>query len=362
MKKTVLIVDDEPINLEILVNFIQELNFNVYITNNATKAFEISEKKVPDVIITDWEMPQINGIELVKMLKSSKITKDIPVIICTGVMMSSQNLKTALDAGAVDYIRKPIDFIELTARLSSALRLSESLKEIKQLNENKDRMFEIIAHDLSGPVGHVYAILSPEIINSLNDKMFKEFLVSARLQINAAYSLLQNLLSWARSQRNKIEFYPELNDLNSALEDTLELLKANRNEKNIKITWQKLSSSVAFFDRNMILTVLRNLISNAIKFTNSEGEIKITTDFFSDSIKISIQDNGVGILKKNLDKLENKIPFTCFGTNREKGSGLGLQLCRDFIAINKGQFFIESQENKGSTFSFTLPRTEIFSK
>jgi len=359
MKKTVLIVDDEPRNLEILVNFIQELDFSVYMTNNATKAFEISEKRVPDVVITDWEMPQINGIELVKMLKASDITKEIPVIICTGVMMSSQNLKTALDAGAVDFIRKPIDFVELTARLKSALRLSESLMQIKQLNANKDRMFEIIAHDLSGPVGHVYSILSPDVINALDAKKYSEFLVSARSSISATYSLLQNLLSWARSQRNKIEFFPKKNDMNFVIEDTINLLQASSDDKKIKLTWYRIESLFAFFDSNMILTVLRNLINNAIKFTKEGGEIKIITEVSSHFVTVKIEDNGIGITKENMQKIQNKIPFTCFGTNREKGSGLGLQLCRDFVAINKGQFLIESQENQGSCFSFTLPLNQI---
>lgn len=353
--KTVLIVDDEPSNLEILVNHLQNLEYTVLMTNNAQKAFEISEKRTPDVVITDWEMPDINGIEFIKMLKKSKITSDIPVIMCTGVMMSSENLQTALDAGAVDYIRKPVDEVELTARLNSAIRLSESLKEIKLLNENKDKMFEIIAHDLTGPVGHIYSILDPQFIKVLSSEKLKEFLIDARASISSTYSLLKNLLLWARSQRNKQNFLPKLYDLNLIINENINLLSDSAKYKNIKLIWNYTDECFALFDKNMILTVVRNLVANAIKFTPEGGKITIATKNETDFIKISVSDTGTGVSAENVEKILKGISFTNYGTNREKGSGLGLQLCLDFINKNNGDFWIESEEGKGSCFCFSLP-------
>ncbi len=354
-EKTILIVDDEPRNLEVLVNFLQELKYTILMTNNATKAYEITVKHLPDVVITDWEMPQVTGIELVKNLKANKETSDIPVIICTGVMISSENLKTALDAGAVDFIRKPIDFLELTARLNSTLRLSESLKKIKQLNTNKDRMFEIIAHDLTGPVGHIYTILNPEIISLLDNKQYIEFLVTARQSIHSTYNLLQNLLAWARSQRNKLEFAPEIQDINEVIQDIIDLLGANANNKKINLIWNEKANNLVFFDRNMIHTVIRNLVANAIKFTDNNGKITISTEKNSENFFFKISDTGVGISKENLTKINNKIPFTNFGTKQEKGSGLGMQLCHEFIQKHNGKLQVESKLDEGSTFTFSIP-------
>jgi len=359
-EKTVLIVDDEPSNLEILVNSLQNLEYTVLMTNNASKAFEIAHLKLPDVIITDWEMPNIDGIELVKMIKRNEATHDIPVIMCTGVMMSSGNLKTALDAGAVDFIRKPIDTVELTARLNSAIRLSESLKKIKKLNDNKDKLFEIIAHDLTGPVGNINSILDPTLINLLGLEQLKEFLSSARISISATYSLLQNLLFWARSQRNKIEFSPNEYNLNEIISENIELLLDTANKKNINLAFDTNSKNSAFFDKNMILTVVRNLLANAIKFTPEGGQIKIVIDNEIDKSIIRIIDNGIGIKKENLNKIFADFGFTSFGTNNEKGSGIGLQVCKDFVNLNSGEIWVESIENVGSEFCFSLPNKVKF--
>lgn len=134
MSAKILIVDDQPDNLDVIVRFIEEDNspYELLQALNAEIALRIVEAELPDLIITDWEMPGMNGIELIKQLKNNKTTSDIPVIMCTGVMTSSENLQTALNAGAVDYIRKPIDKIELIARIKSMLQLADSIKKQKK--------------------------------------------------------------------------------------------------------------------------------------------------------------------------------------------------------------------------------------
>lgn len=354
--KTVLIVDDEPNNLEVLVDSLQELDFVVLMTNNAPKAFEIAKLRLPDVIITDWEMPEVSGIELVEMLKADEKTTDIPVIMCTGVMMSSENLKTALDAGAVDYIRKPIDRVELTARLNSTLRLSESLKQIKTLNANKDRLFEIIGHDLSGPVGNIYSILDPKLIEMLDGEKLKVFLSSARNAISSTYGLLQNLLYWARAQRNRVKYFPSEHSLNLLIDENINLLSGTARAKNIALIFKEEIEHVGFFDKNMILTVIRNLINNAIKFTPENGKIELKVIPANNEYVVSVADTGVGIAAENLEKIFKDEGFTSYGTNREKGSGLGLKICNDFVEMNKGKLTVETKVGKGSTFTFTIPK------
>ena len=157
----ILIVDDEPSNLAAMVDIFMKAGsmYEIFQSLTAKMAIEIAQKRLPDLIITDWEMPVKNGIEMIKELKQDSLTCDIPIIMCTGVMISSEHLQTALDAGAVDYIRKPVDEIELMARVRSMLVLSNSFKEIKALNSLKDKIFTIIGHDLRGPVGNIKSMV-----------------------------------------------------------------------------------------------------------------------------------------------------------------------------------------------------------
>ncbi len=141
MKYRILIVDDEPENLKSIVQFItsHDLPYELYQALNGKTALEIARTRLPDLVISDWNMPQMNGLEMIRNLKADKSTRDIPVILFTGVMTTSEHLETALDAGAVDYIRKPLDQIELLARIRTVLQLSDSLKRVK---DQKQQLFE----------------------------------------------------------------------------------------------------------------------------------------------------------------------------------------------------------------------------
>lgn len=138
----ILVVDDQPENLEVLVEVVEMTNPNYEVLQalNSKTALIIARGEIPDLIITDWEMPEMDGIELIKALKADELTKDIPIIMCTGIMTSSENLSTALKAGAVDYIRKPVDPLELPARLRSMLQLSDSFKTIKREREKSEQL------------------------------------------------------------------------------------------------------------------------------------------------------------------------------------------------------------------------------
>jgi len=377
----ILVVDDNVENAERIVDILSgtDISYIFYMALNGLLACTIAEKKKPDLIITDWEMPVMDGITLIKHLKANENTMDIPVIMCTGVMTKTEDLKTALDAGAVDYIRKPIEKVELISRVHSMLKLSDSIKKIKEqntlllqheeeiilqneklaeLNATKDKFFGIIAHDLINPFSGILGY-SDILVNSTK-KTSKEEIIKSLELINqaakSAYKLLENLLEWANSQTGRIEFNPIALNLNRLAVEVINFHENLASAKHILIENQIPTNFVVFADIDMLNTVFRNLLSNAIKFTKDQGSIIIKAVHHDKEIEITISDTGIGMnesIKNKLFKISEKI--TSLGTNNEKGTGLGLLLCKEFVEKHGGKIEVESEMGKGSNFKFTIP-------
>ena len=171
-----------------------------------------------------------------------------------------------------------------------------------------------------------------------------------------SYNLLVDILMWARTQSGKIPFKPQELNISDILKDTLEILNPTANAKNITINYYTADHIAVIADFDMLKMVLRNLVLNAIKFTNSGGAININAEENSDSVTISVSDNGIGIRAENLAKLfDISQVFTTTGTAEETGTGLGLLLCKEFVEKHGGKIWVESESGKGSDFKFTLP-------
>ncbi len=248
---------------------------------------------------------------------------------------------------------------DITNQKINENNLKRSSKKLQISNATKDKMFSIIAHDLRGPIGNLKAMMeliieSPEAFETdeLNDIMLllKDSSVTT-------YELLENLLNWAKSQQNLIEYNPKVYELGKIISNTIKIFNNSALRKKIKLETVIPQDVQVIMDINMIRTVLRNLIHNAIKFTKENGTIKIDYIVNPTYLTVSIKDNGIGISKENIEKLfKNNSFFTTYGTNQEKGTGLGLSLCKDFIEKNNGELWVESTINKGSTFYFTIRR------
>ncbi len=236
--------------------------------------------------------------------------------------------------------------------------LQKANAELKLLNNTKDKLFSIIAHDLRNPFNTILGfsnLLSMDYVQ-MNDEEKQNMADSINVASQRVYDLLENLLKWARTQTNEIKYQPVDVNIPLLINENISLLKANIKEKHIHLSASISNEIYAFADEDMIKTVVRNLLSNAIKFTPIKGEISITCEYVKDKVTVSITDTGIGIHKKQLKNLfkidDNK---STLGTNGEKGSGIGLVLCKEFIERNKGKISVSSQYEKGSTFSFTLP-------
>ncbi|OQY03467.1 MAG: hypothetical protein B6I20_04940 [Bacteroidetes bacterium 4572_117] len=363
----ILIIDDIAENIKVVANVLKKHNFNISFAKSGANGIEKVKKIQFDLILLDIMMPEMDGFEVCRLLKKDIKTKDIPVIFLTA-KTDEMSLKKGFETGGVDFITKPFKSSELIARVNSHIQLKlvqEQLKktneEIQLANENKDKLLSIIAHDLRNPFSVLIAF-SKLLVDSY-DEFSKEdvmiYIKSFYQTSKQGFSLLDNLLKWSKSQTGKMEITPERLDLNDLVEETVTLLNSQALNKNIKIRNKVPKNIFAFADLNMTLTVLRNLISNAIKFTNSKGKVSVFGERNKKQIKIIVTDNGVGIDASDIKKiLRIDIKHSTSGTVGERGTGLGIILCKEFIEKNNGEFVIESKPGIGSKFSFTLPKIE----
>lgn len=364
-KPLVLIVDDDPNNIKLICDTLKEENYEFAFATNGTQALEFVSGGIPDLILMDIKMPGMDGFEVCKRLKASPETKDIPIIFLT-ILDEPKNIVGGLALGAVDYVTRPFHGPELISRVRTHLELKKSRdtimeqnKELKDLNATKDKFFRIIAHDMKNPFGillqdsefvvHKYDELKDEIKRSAVERIKKSS--------HRVYELLENLLKWATLQTEGIKLRKKEMNLHKIAESNISLYDCNSSKKKITIKNDTGLNSWAYADEDMIDFVFRNLICNAIKFTKDGGEVRVLSQDNENFIEVSVSDTGVGIAGENIKKLF-KIDggYTTPDTEGEKGTGLGLILCKEFVELNGGKIWIESELEKGSTFKFTLPK------
>jgi len=248
---------------------------------------------------------------------------------------------------------------DITAQREAENALKESKKELQELNASKDKFFSIISHDLRSPFNSIIGfseILYNEA-EAFSKAEIKEMAESIFKTSRETYNLLNNLLEWSTTQTGRIRFEPAKTGIYDIVIGIIDLLNDNAKKKDIAISVDIPLQLKVFADLRMISTVIRNLLSNAIKFTHKKGSIKIEARDAGKSVEISVADTGVGINKKDIDKLFRiDTNFSNPGTGNEKGTGLGLILCKEFIVMNNGDIRVESKIGKGSRFIVRLPK------
>jgi PAS domain S-box-containing protein len=247
---------------------------------------------------------------------------------------------------------------DITERKKTELELKENERELVQLNIDKDLFISILGHDLKNPFSNILG-LSEILSNEIND-LKKEEIVLIATHINKSAQitnkLLEDILMWARTQQGKISFEPRNLSLEEICKSVLEILNPGAFAKNITINYSSRDNINVYADSDMLRTILLNLVSNAIKFSNCGGAIRIEAEDNSDYLTISVLDNGLGITPDDLAKLFNiSHVISRKGTANEAGTGLGLLLCKEFVEIHGGKIWVDSELGKGSAVRFTLP-------
>ncbi|MDW3192355.1 MAG: tetratricopeptide repeat protein [Cytophagales bacterium] len=236
--------------------------------------------------------------------------------------------------------------------------LNDQKTKLEELNQTKDRFFSIISHDLRGPVNAFHGVsrMIKFFVQQKQMGQLEELAEDIDQSVDRLSSLLDNLLNWAVQQQGNFPYVPEKLDIHAIADDLVKTFSTMATSKNIALVAEVEEGTEAWADRNTTMTIIRNLVSNALKFTPHEGEVKIKADVDDESILIQVLDNGVGIPAEKLNDLfKLQAKKSTWGTDGEKGLGLGLQLVYDFVALNKGKINVESTPDQGTTFSVWLP-------
>jgi PAS domain S-box-containing protein len=247
---------------------------------------------------------------------------------------------------------------DISKRKNGETKLIKYAEDLKELNQSKDKLFSIISHDLRSPFNALLGIseYTTQFFDDLSKEEIKESMGSLHSSAKKVYTLMQNLLEWTQIQNGGLEIEKSKIDLSEISKNILGLYEETAASKNIDLTSNISKSIFPYADLYMIESVLRNLVSNGIKFTHPGGSVSISAAVKSDLVMVTVEDNGIGIDPGNQKKLFRiGEQYRMDGTADEQGTGLGLILCKDFVEKNNGTISVESQLNKGSKFTFTVP-------
>jgi DNA-binding response OmpR family regulator len=377
-KASILVVDDNPANLDILVDYLKGTGFKIFVAPNGERALHQLEYVLPDIILLDVMMPGIDGFETCRRIKDDKRTKHIPVIFITALCETFDKVK-GFYLGAVDYITKPFRREEVLVRIATHLTIQHQKRELSRLNAKlfesnmkffelnakyadagtaKDKIFSILAHDMPHIVSSLIQA-SDVLTASFTEPKYEKLRIlsdSVRYFAKDTYYLAQNLSEWSKFHIGNMKFSPRIIDFQESAEKNILIGEESAKRKWIYITNLVESGTFVYADPDMTDTILRNLISNAVKFTDNGGNIQISAVPGEDFTEICVSDTGSGISEENIEKLFCiEKTYRQNGTSGEKGAGLGLILCKVLVEKNRGEIRVKSRLGEGTEFYFTLP-------
>jgi two-component system, sensor histidine kinase and response regulator len=395
----ILLVDDREDNLVSMEIVLEKQGYTFFKATSGTEALKILLKEDDfSLILLDVRMPIMDGYETAELIYQREKLRTIPIIFITGQDYEETAMFKGYQAGAVDYIRKPInpqilrskvsvftdlykknqllkrqeeklrlindDLMQLNRELEDRVRdrtteLEKLNAELKELNHSKDKFLSVISHDLRNPLTALLASsekLNKKIGELKTDDIRKLSSIVHRTS-NKILEQFNELVEWARKQQDKATFSPQRLQLLQGIAESLELLRSNAQQKKISIRNEIEDSLHVNADPLMLRSILQNLVTNAIKFTPQGGTIGVSATRSDNMIEICIRDSGVGMSAEKKEALFSSSSETspAVGTNKERGTGLGLLLVRDFVLQHGGIIKVESEEGKGSCFKFTVP-------
>jgi two-component system sensor histidine kinase/response regulator len=362
---TILIVDDVMSNVLLLKVLLTNEKFKVITASNGEMCIKQAKEQQPDLILLDVMMPGMTGFETAEKLKADPTTKQIPIIFLTALNAAADVVR-GFKSGGNDFISKPFNKEELIIRVSHQISLVAAkriiLDKTEQLTRTitgRDKLYSVIAHDLRSPLSSIKMVLNM-LVMTLPAEMIGEDMYQMLNMANQGtedlFGLLDNLLKWTKSQIGKLNVVYQDFDVTETISGVIDIFGLVSSMKNIKIVFDPHEEIMVHADADMMKTIIRNFLSNALKFSYDGSEIHVLAYKQDDMAVIAVRDHGQGMSEEDQQKLlKTETHFSKYGTNNEEGSGLGLLLCLDFAQKNGGRMWIESKKDEGSTFYFSVP-------
>ena len=341
---SILIVDDTPKNIQVLGSILENEGYEVSLSTNGKMAIEAANKIVPDLILLDIVMPEMDGYEACAKLKESPLTQSIPVIFLTARTEPEDILK-GFQLGGVDYITKPFNIAELLARVETQIRLKQSLEKIESISREQRELLHILCHDLMNPIAYMLGTL--ELLES-NPYQFPEFakdMKSSMLNSREIIDLVRTLRAY---EEKKLSFELEKLSLFEITRESLQIVRNLLKQKKIHLIIQVQEDLYIWAERtSLINSVINNVLTNAIKFSFEKGPIEIKSIVNKDDIILSVEDQGIGMPSGILESLfDMGKPTNRTGTKGEQGTGFGMPLVKKFMDAYGGAIEIESREKQ----------------
>lgn len=361
LKPTVLIVDDNKNNLFLLQEYLKSSDFNIITAVSGASGLDIISTEKPDLILLDILMPEMNGFDLLKIIQKQGI--DIPVIFVSA-LDSIENIEMGIDAGAIDYITKPVVRKTFIARVRchlERLKLRNSFYDLLELQEKikseQNEFIGIAAHDLKNPIFSIQMlakILYDE--DTLTEEEIKEFSGDILESSEKMLNVINNVLDISKIENGRKEFTFEVADFTELLKSVINTYKLKAAVKDIEIESELKEGLTVNVDRNALIQVFDNLVSNAVKYSPIGGNVRISTLIKEANAVISVKDNGQGLTEDDKKKLFGKFAkLSAKPTNGESSSGLGLSIAKSYVDAMNGRIWCESEHGKGAEFFVSIP-------
>jgi signal transduction histidine kinase len=363
---SIMVVDDTPANLLLLTGMLKERGYKVRPVANGEFAFQTAKHDPPDLILLDILMPEMNGYEMCERLKADEQLAKIPVIFISALDETMDKVK-AFKVGGVDYVTKPFQFEEVEARVATHLELrrqkfllQESYDRLRELEALRDDLVHMIVHDMRTPLTAIYGFLRTlEMLEGENlSAQGREFVGTALASTQQLVEMVSSLLDISKMEAGEMTLNLTPCELRTIAGEALAKVESLKGGRELMLSGAD-EPVTAMADAELIARVFQNLLGNALQFTPDDGRVTVSIDTSADAIRVLVQDTGPGIPAQYRERIFEKFFQVENRSNTlEYTTGFGLTFCKLAIEAHGGHVGVDSEEGRGSTFWFTLPRRE----
>ncbi|MCB1179044.1 MAG: hybrid sensor histidine kinase/response regulator [Leptospiraceae bacterium] len=342
----ILIVDDNQKNIQVLGTLLSSHNYKIIVANNGVQALKIIDKYLPDLILLDINMPEMDGFEACKILKSQENTKEIPIIFLSA-KVEKEDIVKGFKLGAVDYVTKPFDHLELVTRVNTHLSLRNKTLEVEKKNNEVHELIRVLLHDIANPLSGIKGIVD---IGQENPAILEKGSKILATAVDNCFAIINNVRKMRALDDGKSSLTISPNKLDSMIKESLLIFQTKLLDKMLKVNVNIDSDLEAILDRDLFInSVFNNLLTNAIKFSPKNSSIDIEAKKVGEKVEFLVKDYGIGIPEEILVNLFAFNKSTSRkGTNGESGTGYGMPIVKKIVEMFEGEIHIESSENPPS--------------